>query len=193
MNNQNPDSPKMKSTNEDDSKLERTLIHTRDIKAQGFLRSDGLWDIEATLVDLKDYPFETIERGTLEPRQPVHDMFLRVTLDEEFVIQDIEAKTLAAPFQLCQKVPPRFKRLIGAQIGKGWRKVVQKELGGTQGCTHLIDMLTVIATVAYQTIHSYRIQQKQGAKIIHPSIIDQCQGFAADGEVVQTHFKDLVK
>lgn len=175
------------------SPVSRKPIHHRQVKCSGYLRDDNLWDLEASLVDTKGYAFETIERGTLKIGEPVHQMLLRVTLDDTLTIRGIEADIDAAPFQLCQKVPPRMERLKGIQIGKGWMKEVGAQLGGTEGCTHLIEMLKVIATTAYQTIHPYRIKDTEGPKIIHASIVDQCQGFASDGEVVVKHFPEYAK
>lgn len=172
--------------------VKRKAIHTRKIDCTGYLREDDLWDIEARLFDQKHYPFETIERGVLDIGEPVHLMTLRVTLDDSMCIRDIKANMEAAPFQLCRAVPPRFNRLKGIEIGSGWIKQVKQLLEGTDGCTHLIEMLKVVATTAYQTIHPYRIKDTQGPRIIHPSIIDQCQGFAANGEVIQKHFPEYV-
>ncbi len=171
----------------------RKSVHHRRIECVGYLRSDDLWDIEAHLIDTKDYPFQTLERGTLNEGEPVHNMMLCVTINDAFEIKNINANMDAAPFQLCRKVPPRMEQLIGISIGKGWIKQVNHELGGTQGCTHLIEMLKVIATTAYQTVHPYRIKDSEGPKIIHSSIVDQCQGFASDGEVIQKHFPEYRK
>lgn len=169
---------------------QRQPIHSRNINCTGYLRDDQLWDIEAILVDTKDYYFETIERGTLTPGEPVHHLTVCVTLNDAFTIRNVHTEMTTTPFQLCKQVPPRMNRIVGITIGKGWIKQVQEVLGGTQGCTHLIEMLKVIATTAYQTIHPYRIKDSHGPKIIHPSIVDQCQGFASDGNVVQQHFPE---
>ena len=169
---------------------QRQPIHNRNINSTGYLRDDGLWDIEAVLIDTKDYYFESIERGTLSPGEHVHNLTVCVTLDDSFTIRDVNAVMEATPFQLCKQVPPRMKKIVGITIGKGWIKQVLELLGGTQGCTHFIEMLKIIATTAYQTIHPYRIKDTQGPKIIHPSIVDQCQGFASDGSVVQQHFPE---
>lgn len=171
--------------------VKRQAIHSRKIECTGYLREDDLWDIEARLFDFKHYPFETIERGTLKEGDAVHLMDLRVTLDDSMTIRDIYAEMQAAPFELCRKVPPRFERLIGVSIGSGWIAQVKQLLEGTDGCTHLIEMLKVVATTGYQTIHPYRFKNTQGPKIIHPSIIDKCQGFASAGEVVQKHFPEF--
>ena len=72
----------------------RKLIHTRAIACQGYEREDGLWDIEAHLTDTKSV-VHTRHHGGRErqPGQPVHDMWLRVTIDLDMKIHEIEAIT----------------------------------------------------------------------------------------------------
>ena len=44
----------------------REPIHTRRIECQGFLRQDGLWDIEGRLTDGKTYSFKNEYRGEVK-------------------------------------------------------------------------------------------------------------------------------
>src|SRR5919109_5191059 len=60
----------------------RKLIHTRAIECKGYEREDGLWDIEAHLTDVKSVVHSRREGGRArQPGEPVHDMWLRVTID----------------------------------------------------------------------------------------------------------------
>ena len=79
-------------------------------------------------------------------------MWVRVTLNKEFVIQDIEAVIDDHPHAECTAVIPPMDSLIGTQIGKGWRKTIDTHLGGLKGCTHLRELLTSLATASYQSI-----------------------------------------
>ena len=69
---------------------DRERIHTRTIECHGFLRSDGLWDIEGELRDTKTYGYRNQWRGEVAPGEPVHHMAIRITVDDAFVIQEIE-------------------------------------------------------------------------------------------------------
>ena len=51
----------------------RVRMHQRSVKFEGFKRADGLWDIEARLVDTKDHDFP-LSSGLIRPGQAVHDM-----------------------------------------------------------------------------------------------------------------------
>ena len=61
---------------------ERKLLHSRDIALRGYQRGDGLFDIEAHLTDIKSYGFDLEDRGWIEPGEPLHGMWLRMTVDE---------------------------------------------------------------------------------------------------------------
>ncbi len=169
----------------------RKPIHNRQINCRGYLREDGLWDIEATLEDRKDYDFPTLERGVLAEGELVHQMHLRLTINDELVIQDVEAKTLVAPFSICAEVTENFKRLIGLKIGRGWRDLVRGRLGGVDGCTHLIEMLWPMATVAVQTIYPYRNFSEDGQFPMSQGLLNSCHGFDEGNEVVQRFWPEF--
>ncbi|MCB2029356.1 MAG: DUF2889 domain-containing protein, partial [Rhodoferax sp.] len=50
---------------------------------------DGLWDIEATLTDTKAYTWRSADKGDLPPGTPIHDMVIRLTLDDSLTIKAI--------------------------------------------------------------------------------------------------------
>src|SRR5690606_7150973 len=126
----------------------REHIHTRQINFCGYEREDGLFDIEGHLVDTKTYAFSNNWRGSIEPGEALHEMWLRVTVNDKFEVVDIEAATDNSPFEMCPDITPAYKALIGATIGPGWRKVIRDHVGGMNGCTHLTELLSPLATVA---------------------------------------------
>ena len=62
----------------------RERLHRRTVTYDGFRRVDGLFDIEAHIVDAKDHDYELLT-GVREAGEPVHDMFVRVTIDTALV------------------------------------------------------------------------------------------------------------
>jgi hypothetical protein len=129
----------------------RKPIHIRDIQCIGYERDDGLWDIEAHLVDTKAVVQKRRTGDAVrQPGEAVHNMWIRLTIDLEMVIHDAEAKTDDGPYPTCGDITPNFKRLIGVKIGPGWRLEVGKRVGRTHGCTHLVELLWPLATTAFQ-------------------------------------------
>ena len=172
----------------------RRHLHTRTIRCEGYERDDGMFDIEASIVDQKTYAVEEPYRGRREAGMHVHDMKLRLTLDREMTVRGIEVATNEAPYDPCFTVAPAFQNLVGAKIGGGWRRAVQDAVGGTKGCTHLKELLMPAATVAFQTLSSW---PKDGeiASWAKPSMtkkrpmhIDGCKAWASDGPVVERLF-----
>ena len=170
----------------------RKHVHNRAIDYRGYEREDGLWDIEAHMTDTKTYEFSNKWRGTVPVGEPMHEMLLRVTIDDSFVIQDIFAATEHSPFQMCPAIAPNYKKLVGIKMGPGWRKAIRMKVGGTEGCTHLTELLFPMATVAMQTIWPIKSKRKQESDTEEkqpqgkrPIVLDTCHAWASESPVVR--------
>src|SRR3954454_24954269 len=138
----------------------REHLHSRRVTCQGFRRDDGLWDIEGHLTDVKTYGFGNDDRGTIEPGDPIHEMWIRLTLDDGFAVRAVEVVTDKSPFAVCPAITPNFQRLVGLRIAAGWTARVRELLGGVEGCTHLVELLGPVATTAFQTIFPVLSREK---------------------------------
>ena len=166
--------------------VERELLHTRRIEVNGFRRQDGLYDVEGTLIDVKDHDFENMDRGLVKPGEPIHEMWIRLTVDLDLNVIDIEARNIWGPYKICGEITPNFKRLIGLSITRGWRKKVTELLGGINGCTHLVELLGPIATTCFQTTYHDRIARDRDAgRVEKPALIGSCHAYAPDSIVVK--------
>jgi hypothetical protein len=83
-------------------------------------------------------------------------MWIRLTIDDRMEIKEVAAATDHSPFQICPDILPNFQRLVGVKIGHGFTREARARLGGPQGCTHIVEMLPQVATVAYQTMVAER-------------------------------------
>jgi hypothetical protein len=171
----------------------RTPVHHRRIDCTGYRRDDGLWDIEARLVDTKTYDFANHDRGgSIRAGEPLHEMALRVTIDTDFLIHRVEAVTDHGPFRVCGAIAPSFSELAGLRIGKGFLGEVRRRLGGVKGCTHLVELFGPLATTAYQTLYPAREAKAQAEpQRDRPRIIDTCHALSASGEVVARLWPDF--
>lgn len=186
--------------------VEREHIHTRTVTCTGHRRADGLWDIEGHITDVKTYGFDSDWRGRVEPGTPVHDMWIRLTMTDDLQIVAVEAVTDASPFRICPDITPNFQRLVGLKIRPGFTGQVRDRLGGTEGCTHLVELLQPVATTAFQTIFPYLNRKKREAEKggdgrpaapmpegRRPPLLDTCHAFASDGPVVAQYWPDYAK
>ena len=166
----------------------REAIHRRVVECRGYRREDGLWDIEGHLVDTKTYSFSNRWRGVIQAGEPVHEMWLRLTIDESMLIHAAEAVTDAGPYAICPDITPRFRSLAGITIGPGFSRRVAERVGGTLGCTHLVELLKPMATTAYQTLWGARRDETQSQPRRRPAFLDTCHALASDGVVVREHW-----
>ena len=173
----------------------RTRRHKRVITLEGYEREDGLWDIEGQLVDTKDYDFDNSWRGRVTAGTAVHNMRLRLTVDDTMTVREVDAAIDAGPHQVCPDIAPAYQVLVGERIKPGWNLRVRELLGGVRGCVHLVEMLGPIGTVAYQTMGPSRAQKKmeqaQGTERRKPARLDTCHAFASDGEIVRERWPEF--
>jgi len=177
----------------------RELLHKRDFAFEGYLRADGHYDIEGRMTDRKSYAFPNDFRGEIQADEPLHDMRIRVTIDAEFQIIEVAADTAAGPFEICPAITPAFAALKGARIGRGWSALLKEKFGGVNGCTHHVELLRTLATVAFQTVYGEQQRRHRAApsgenataRGKRPAFIDTCHALAADGEVVKTSWPDF--
>lgn len=166
----------------------RKLIHNRTIECYGYEREDGLWDIEGHLVDTKTHKHSRRHGGReREAGQPVHNMWLRLTVDLDLLIHEAEAVTEEGPYPTCGAITPNFKMLKGATIGPGWRKKTLVLLGGIKGCTHLVELLGPLGTTAFQATGRAR-EKHTAAKLAagkRPYQINSCHIYKDDSPAVQ--------
>lgn len=167
----------------------RRRLHTRSIVCEGFQRDDGLWDIEARMVDTKTYAYDEPIRGHRAVGEPVHDMAVRLTLDDAMVVRRVEVAMPSAPYGACPGAIPAYQSLIGRRVGPGWRAAVREAVGGTRGCTHVRELLLPMASVAFQTMTGFRDDADESASPSgdeRPYFVDACRAWASDGEMVAT-------
>lgn len=164
----------------------REELHLRRIEVRGYRRVDGLYDVEAHMVDTKAQAL-TVGAGRLvQPGEPVHDMSVRLVVNEQLDVIDVIACTDAAPHGICPEAPKTLQSLQGLRIGAGWSKAIGERLAGRKGCTHLTELLKPLATVAFQTLWKVRENQPPAVDANgKPRKIDSCYAYASDRDVVR--------
>lgn len=169
----------------------RRHLHTRRTEFHGYLREDGLWDIEGHLSDTRTYGFESSERGNMPPGTPVHGMWARLTVDNDMRILAAEASMDHTPYGTCVKAEPSLQGLVGATLGPGWRKTIAQAMGSVAGCTHMRELLFNMATAAYQTIWPWHEHERLRRGLPRPEAsgppphLGQCVTWAWDSPVTQ--------
>jgi Protein of unknown function (DUF2889) len=164
------------------SPVSRRLIHTRRVEFQGFLRDDGLWDIEASVSDVKtiDCPLES---GVRPAGQPIHLMRVRLTIDEQLNIRAAEAVGDAVAYPgFCDAIAPAYAGLVGLNLGQGFRARTVELLGGLRGCTHMTELLAGFPTAAIQAMF------RRAPEGTRPFQLDRCHALDTAGETVRRYY-----
>ena len=169
-------------------------IHHRQLDIRFARRSDGLYQVEGRLVDKKSHPFlRQLAAEALPAGVALHDIVVRLVVDDTLLVHDALAIMQATPFGTCRGAVNTLAPLKGLRIGKGWNQQVRALLGGAASCTHIVDLLGPMATTALQGLAPQRL-----ARINNPeneaqrrAKVDSCYAYAAEREVVAQLWPDL--
>src|SRR3546814_7477265 len=128
----------------------RRLMHQLTVVCDGYLRHYGLWEVDARLRDTKTFSYVHFARGPLDPGAAVHDMTLRLTVDDQLTLRDIDTEMATTPLLTCQDVRPAMRDLIGIRLISGWRGVARERIGRLQSCTTILALKVPAITTPHQ-------------------------------------------
>ena len=164
----------------------RTRMHTRSIVLEGYKRDDGLWDFEARLTDRKDQDY-ALASGVRSKGQPVHDMRVSITIDRDFTVVAAAAAFEAMPYPGCAAIAPDYRKIIGLNLMRGFRRQVGDLFANVAGCSHVTELLASLPTVALQTFAGeLRDNDPQGGG--KPFQLDRCHALETTGETVRRYY-----
>jgi hypothetical protein len=164
----------------------RHRLHSRRVTYEGYQRSDGLFDIEGRLTDVKDHD-TTLLSGVRAAGDAIHDMSVRVTIDRDFTIREIEAQTDRMPYPGgCDVIGPQYRALVGANLLNGFRKRLHDTMGHVRGCTHITEMLSALPTAAVQTFAGLRVREDEGSA--KPFQLDRCHALETTSDTVRRYY-----
>lgn len=163
----------------------RKRLHTRQVRYEGYARDDGLFDVDATLVDVKDHDCPLLS-GVRVAGDPVHAMTARVTLDRQGVIRAVVTASDRVPYTgHCEDYGDVYGALVGLSLFDNFRLKLFAAVGRTQGCTHLTELLAYLPTAALQTFAGL---QREDAGERKPFQLDRCHALRSDGAAVQRYY-----
>lgn len=167
----------------------RRLLHQRRIHCEGFLRDDGLFEIEGLLIDTKPTTLRLVNKD-VPPGQPIHQMRVRLTIDGERRIVDATAYSEHNPYPDCMQVEAGYRRLVGMRIEPGFTREAKRLFRGTLGCSHMTELLPLMASTAFQVMWAdsdfTRVDPQGSAQRSSP--LGGCHALRLDGDIVRTYF-----
>lgn len=168
---------------------ERQLKHSRHIDVQIFARGNGLWEVDAVITDVKTRDAD-LANGVRKAGDPIHDMLLRLVIDEAFNVLEAGSQTRAMPYPgECDDHGDAYAGLVGLNLMKGFRHAVQERLSGVAGCTHLTELTQVLPTAVIQAFAGDVINTRgDGLDAKQPFQLDRCHALRTDGHAVRTYY-----
>ena len=165
---------------------ERTRLSTRRVIFEGFRRVDGLFDFEGRLTDVKDHDYVLLT-GLRKAGDPVHDMWVRVTVGQDYFIRAIEVKTDEMPYpDACNRIELAYGRLVGVSLLHGFRKALYDAMGGVRGCSHLTELLSHLPPAAIQMFAGLRREIEPGEG--KPFQLDRCHALETSTDTVRRYY-----
>ncbi len=172
------------------------LLHNRQIDLRFYRRKDGLYEVVGHLTDKKTYPFRLqLADKDLAAGEPVHDMALRMVVDDNLTVHDIKATMNATPFGICLEAQNTLAPIKGLRIAAGWNKKVRELLGGAASCSHLMELLGPMATTALQGLAPKRIKEIEQPENEHlrQAKVNSCYAYGESRTVVARLWPHLHK
>lgn len=177
----------------------RREIHHRVIDMIAYERTDGLYDVEAHLVDRKPFVLERTAVPRIIPAgEPLHDLWIRLTMDADCVVRHIEASSDATPHGVCKGAESTLEVMVGERIAAGWSSKVKNRLRGSASCTHLMEMLIPLATTALQGLWGVKKDPGTREAAGRPPVkLNSCYAYDVRRDVVKmlwpAHYKPAVE
>jgi hypothetical protein len=168
---------------------DRQLKHRRQIDVQVYSRGNGLWEIDARLSDVKTRDW-TMSESVRPAGTPIHEMLLRLVVDESCEIVEAGSQTYWMPYTgICGEHGDAYARLVGLNLRQNFRKALRERVGGVLGCTHITELAQVLPTALLQAFGGEVFDTRGAAEgASRPFQIDRCHALRSDGEVVRVHY-----
>lgn len=167
--------------------LQREELHHRQVDIRFYKLADGTYEVVGRLVDTKTHPFRRqLAPGNSPPGEPLHDISVRLIVDESLTIRDASAVMAATPFTTCRRAAETLNPLKGLTIGAGWNKRVRELLGGCASCTHIVELLGPMATTVFQGLAPQRMERLNDPanEEARRAKVNSCYAYSAEREVV---------
>jgi hypothetical protein len=165
----------------------RRKIQNRQIQLEGWKRDDGLWDIEGRLTDTKEHDY-SLGSGVRPAGAAIHDMQVRITIDEHFNIVAAEAHSLAVPYPGCDTITPAYGKLTGLNLMRDFRRNVSELFGSIKGCSHITELLMLLPAVAFQTFASDLTEESGFGGSNKPFPLDKCHALETTTDTVRRYY-----
>ena len=149
-----------------------------------------MWELEATLLDVKAYDFPKRNGSIKVAGSPVHNMTICLLVAEDGEVRDARAHYDDAPYeQNCSAIEKAYKGLIGLHLLRNFRNAVKERFSRTSGCTHMSELVVLLPTVFVQSLSVSR-NRKEAQSGKKPFQLEGCHALALTSPVVKEFYPE---
>jgi hypothetical protein len=165
-------------------------LHTRNIAVSTYPCDDKRLVVEGTLRDDR-FQESHLTTGETLPSGVIHHMSISLLVNStNLAIEDLKVELLAVPLDACRETIGCLEAIRGLTITKGFTAKVKKIAGGKKGCTHLLELLQVMAPAAFQGLITYRTRKPSPfdpdrARAVLATLADTCHAWREEGPFVK--------
>lgn len=172
--------------------VRRFSVHERRVELKSYRRNDGLWDLEASLQDVRSETIDVSSRQ-YDAGVPIHLLAVRVTVDEDLNIVAASYGAGRVPFPgTCDAISNMLSGLVGVNLLDNFRRHVGLVFSRKERCTHVSELLLQVPTLAIQTIVAAK-SSGESPDDSRPMKVDACRAWRSDGELVHKHYPKWYK
>ena len=146
--------------------------------------------VAGTLKDERFQEFHALA-GEVLPGGIIHHLTIQLLMNAtSLLIEDVAVAMKTVPEEACRETCHCLDALKGLAITKGFTVKAKKLAGGKQGCTHLMELLLVMAPAAFQGRITYRGRtpfnlDAQRIRGVITALADTCHAWREDGPIIK--------
>jgi len=169
-------------------------IHSRNIEISTYNYDGQRIIVEGFLKDDRFHESYSVT-GEKFPKGVIHHMAIRLLVNcSSLLIEDVDVEMISVPREACRETADCLAQIKGLTISKGFTLKIKKIAGGTNGCTHLVELLQAMAPAIIQGYAAHRSQQpapfnSEQAKALLHFLTNTCYAWREDGPLVEMYKK----
>ncbi len=167
--------------------LREEKVHNRDIKVSTYKSKDGGIIVEGELIDNRLVNTHHHD-GSKRSAGTVHHLIIRLLVDNEFVIQDVEVEMPTIPHDECPETKNSLDEIKGMKIMRGFTLKIKEMFSNGRGCSHLSELLISMAPAAVQgfftALTTEPLPEEMGASV-KLFLTDTCWVWRKDGPTLK--------
>jgi len=78
---------------------------------------------------------------------------LKFDYKKEKVLEIIKTEWIKSPYPYCSDIKAIINEIVGMEVKPGATSLINKKLGGSEGCIHLAEVIVQIFKCFYQSVH----------------------------------------